>query len=132
MNRRKLREHIFKLLFRIEFNEISGFTKQIELYISEIKKADSESIAYINEHVSGIIIHLDEIDSIINEKAEHWKASRMAKVDITVLRLAIYEIKYNDKVPTSIAINEAVELAKKYGGEHSPSFINGVLAKIVE
>ena len=74
--------------------------------------------------------HLDEIDTLINTHATGWKTSRMNKVDLTILRLAVYEMKWDDDVPVSVAINEAVELAKQFGGEESPSFVNGVLAKI--
>ena len=77
-----------------------------------------------------IIAVLEEIDKIINESSKGWKTTRMGKVDLTLIRLAVYEIKYEEDIPTGVAINEAVELAKKYGTDDSPAFINGVLAKI--
>jgi N utilization substance protein B len=81
--------------------------------------------------VEQLLEKLDEIDAVINESVKGWKTSRMAKVDLTLLRLAVYEIRYEEDVPQGVAINEAVELAKKYGTDDSASFVNGVLAKIV-
>ena len=75
---------------------------------------------------------MPEIDRILNEKTKGWKTSRMNKVDLTILRLAVYEILWDDDIPTSVAINEAVELAKRFSGEDGPSFVNGVLAKLAE
>ena len=75
--------------------------------------------------------HLAEIDEAIDAVAEGWKTGRMGKVGLTLIRLAVYEMKYDEDVPVGVAINEAVELAKKYGTDESPAFINGVLAKLV-
>ena len=74
--------------------------------------------------------HLEEIDQLLNETSKGWKTSRMNKVDLNVLRLAVYELKYDEEVPTGVAINEAVELAKKFGGDESPAFVNGILARL--
>ena len=74
---------------------------------------------------------IPELDAKINEVAEGWKTNRMGKAELTILRLALYEILYDDEVPKKVAINEAVELAKKFGGDEAPAFINGVLAKLV-
>jgi N utilization substance protein B len=131
MNRRQIREHIFKILFRIEFNDLEDINNQRDLYLNEINNEDSNSVFYIKNQIEGVISHLEEIDDLINEKAENWKVSRMSKVDVTILRLACFEIKYDNEIPTNVAINEAVELAKKFGGDHSPSFVNGILAKML-
>ena len=72
---------------------------------------------------------ITELDGLLNQKAEGWNTARMGKVDLTILRLAVYEIRYDDSVPTGVAINEAVELAKKFGQEASAGFVNGILAK---
>ena len=72
------------------------------------------------------------VDGILNENAEGWKTFRMNKVDLTILRLAVYELKWDDEIPVGVAINEAVELAKRFGGDESPSFVNGVLGKVAE
>ena len=78
-----------------------------------------------------IVDKFDELDEIISEVSVGWKLERMSKIDLTILRLAVYEIKMDEEIPDKVAINEAVEIAKKYGGDNSPSFINGILAKIV-
>ena len=83
------------------------------------------------EKSNDIFAHVEEIDALINEVVEGWKTTRMAKVDLSLIRLAVYEIRY-EKIPKGIAINEAVELAKKYGADQSAGFVNGVLAKIDE
>ena len=76
--------------------------------------------------------HREEIDALIDAHTTGWKTTRMAKVDLTILRLAVYEMKWDEDVPVSVAINEAVELAKRFGGDESPSFVNGVLARIAD
>ena len=86
---------------------------------------------YIRNKYENIVEHLEEIDASVNEKAKGWKTSRMAKVELSLIRLAVYEIQYDEDIPAGVAINEAVELAKKYGADSSPAFINGVLAKFV-
>ena len=74
---------------------------------------------------------IPELDNMVNEHSVGWQTERMGKVDLTIIRLAVYEMKYDDDIPVSVAINEAVELAKRYGSENSPAFINGVLAKMI-
>ena len=129
MSRRELREHIFKLLFRIEFNHVEEMPEQIVLYFEEEEnQADEQDITDKYEH---ILTKIEEIDAMLNEEAECWTTERMGKVELTLLRLAVYEIKYDDDIPASVAINEAVELAKKFGQDASGSFINGILAKFV-
>ena len=86
---------------------------------------------YIREKIHSIVEHIDEIDNLINENAEKWKTTRIAKAELTILRLAVYEMKYEDDIPVSVAINEAVELAKVYGADNGAGFVNGVLAKLV-
>ena len=92
---------------------------------------DSEKQAYIEKKLRDIYSLCEEIDALINEKATGWKTNRMSKVDLTLIRLAVYEIKYEDDIPAGVAINEAVELAKIYSSDGAPSFVNGVLAKFV-
>ena len=133
MNRSMLREKIFELLFRIEFNPIEDMPEQEELFATtgdvEFTKSDAD---YIRDKYEKIAEKLEEIDAAINEKTKGWDTGRMAKVDLTIIRLAVYEIKYDESVPTGVAINEAVELAKKYGQDGSPAFVNGVLAKFAQ
>ncbi len=133
MGRRELREQIFKLLFRIEFNKPEEMAEQEKLFFEDDEKKTSEiDHEYITEKYARIVKQKKEIDLMINEIAEGWKTERMGKVDLTILRLAVYEIKFDEDVPASVAINEAVELAKKFGQDGSPSFINGILAKFAK
>lgn len=130
MTRRELREQVFKMLFGAEFHEASEMPEQMQVYGETEEAWDVEDGAYISEKCTDIVAHLEEIDAAINAVAEGWKTGRMGKVDLTLIRLAVYEMKYEDDMPVGVAINEAVELAKKYGTDTSPSFINGVLAKL--
>ncbi|NLG03866.1 MAG: transcription antitermination factor NusB [Clostridia bacterium] len=130
MNRRQLREHVFKLLFRVEFNQLDEMPEQIRIYMDDMYDENQLQLNYIHKKVDAIIEKIPELDQIINEKAEGWSTARMGKVDLTIIRLAVYEMKMDDDIPVSVAINEAVELAKCFGQDESPSFINGVLAKI--
>lgn len=129
MNRRELREQIFKMLFRIEFHDEASMKEQFELSAEEAAKATLENQRYMEDKCEAVLSKLNEIDSMINEAAHGWKTSRMGKVDLTLIRLAVYEIKYEDDIPVGVSINEAVELAKKYGTDDSFAFVNGILAK---
>lgn len=119
------------MLFGVEFHDLNELPQQIAMYEENEVECDAQDGAYITEKCENIVAHLGEIDAAINEAAEGWKTSRMGKVDLTLIRLAVYEMKYEEDIPVGVAINEAVELAKKYGSEDSPAFINGVLAKLV-
>lgn len=130
MGRRELREQIFKLLFRVEFNDKEDMLEQEKLFFQEEENtASEEDEQYIIAKYEDIASKLDIIDDMINKAAKGWDIVRMGKVDLTLIRLAVYEIQYDDEIPTGVAINEAVELAKKFGQENSSSFVNGVLAK---
>lgn len=133
MNRRTLREQIFKLLFRVEFNSKDEMEEQSRLFLEHEELEISETDAdYIVGKYAAIYDKVEEIDSMINETAKGWSTDRMGKVDLTILRLAVYEMKYDDTIPEGVAINEAVELAKKFGQDESAGFINGVLAKFTK
>lgn len=133
MKRRELREHIFQLLFRVEFNGQEEMPEQISMFVddmkeeTDVKEADE---AYISGKYAKIVEKLPEIDAKLDEVSKGWKTTRMGKVDLTILRLAVYEMMYDEDIPEKVAINEAVELSKKFGGDDSPAFINGVLAKL--
>ena len=131
MGRSELREHIFRILFRIEFQPQEEMEEQLALYLEELESAKDTEKEYIRTKYAAIAEKVEMIDEKINASVTGWKTSRMGKVDLTILRLAVYEIEWDEEVPQGVAINEAVELAKRYGGEESPSFINGVLGKIV-
>lgn len=130
MNRRTLREQVFKLLFRIEFNNQEEMQQQCSYFFEDSDNQILEDdMDYIQYKFNMIMDHLSEIDRLINEKAKGWSTQRMGKVDLTIIRLAVYEILYDEDVPTNVAINEAVELAKKFGQDESYGFVNGILAK---
>lgn len=130
MKRTELREHIFKMLFQIEFNEMDEMPEHLQLYFASLENATEQDKEYIENKYHAVVEKVSEIDDLINEKCERWKTTRMNKVDLTILRLAVYEIKWDEDVPTGVAINEAVELSKRFSGEEGPAFVNGVLAKI--
>ena len=123
MTRREIRELIFKMVFRVEFHDEEEIPQQLRLFMDTLESASDEERTYIEHKVQEILAHLDS-------SAQNWKTSRMAKVELTLIRLAVYEIRFDDDIPTGVAINEAVELAKAYGEENSASFVNGVLARI--
>ena len=129
MSRRELREQIFKLLFRVEFNSSEDMSEQERLFFEDEDAARDKDADYVLDKYHKIQQNLSEIDRQLNEKTEGWDTGRMSKVDLTILRLAVYEINYDDSVPTGVAINEAVELAKKFGQDASSGFVNGILAK---
>ena len=132
MSRTELREHIFRMLFRIEFIYAEEMKEQEEFYFEELPEATGKDQEYILNKYRAIADKKEEIDSIINAVTEGWKTTRMNRVDLTILRLAVYEIKWDEEIPTGVAINEAVELAKKYSSDEGPAFVNGVLAKVVK
>lgn len=144
MTRAQVREHIFKLLFRVEFNGIEDMPDQIAHYFEcppsgndeefpdEAEEIPEKDALYITEKYEKIAAMLPTLDELIDSAAKGWKASRLGKVDLTILRLAVYEMKYDEDIPVGVAINEAVELAKKFGQDESPSFINGILAKLAK
>lgn len=147
MNRSKLREHCFKMLFCADFYPAEEKLEQISRYFEEPMEDDvnaegleeilhdvdmsPENEAYLKEKTEAVMAKIPELDIKINEVAEGWKTKRMGKAELSILRLALYEILYDEDVPEKVAINEAVELAKRFGGNEAPAFINGVLAKLV-
>ena len=131
MTRRVLREHIAQMLFGVEFHEKDDIEEQAQGYIEGLDECTDKDAEYMLTKLKKIVDVVDDIDKVIEEASVGWKLNRMNKLDLTVLRLAVYEIQYDEDIPDKVAINEAVELAKKFGGESSPSFVNGILAKIV-
>lgn len=132
MQRTELREHVFKTLFQIEFNEPDDMPEHLKLYFEDLERATEQDRTYIQTKYEKIVEKLSEIDRMINEKTTGWKTKRMNKVDLSILRLAVYEMKWDEDIPTGVAINEAVELAKRFSGEDGPSFVNGVLARLAD
>jgi len=141
MTRSKMREHCFKMLFAAEFYPAEEVEQQTRQYFDSPAEGETEIVhqvemqdkerSFLIERVEAIAAKRDELDEQINQVAYGWKTRRMGRVELTILRQALYEMKYDDQVPEKVAINEAVDLAKKFGGRDSAAFINGVLAKLV-
>ena len=131
MNRTEIRELAFKLLYSAEIQHEAN-EEQINLFIEANEIQDENAKKYINDIMNGIKENEEKINNIISEnlKAE-WNIERISKVNLALLKLSIYEIIFTD-IPFKVAINEVVELAKKYGEDTSPQFINGVLASVVK
>lgn len=133
MNRSELRENIFKLLFVREFNSKEEMPEQLALYFDTLdgeQELSEKDQNYMQEKYQHVCDHLESIDTLLNKLASGWKTSRMSKVDLSILRLAVYEMQSDEDIPTGVAINEAVEIAKRFGGDESASFINGILGKV--
>lgn len=140
LGRRKLREHLFRIIFMAAFRDAGEMEEQTELYLDAACDAEDEERAlgemgeedraYLKERCGLVRSRLSEIDGLLNSAAHGWKTKRFGKCDLAILRIAVYELKFDETIPEGVAINEAVELAKKYGGQESPSFINGVLGEI--
>ncbi|MGN0372980.1 MAG: transcription antitermination factor NusB [Enterocloster sp.] len=148
MTRRELREHCFKMLFSADFYPTQEEAKaQLEQYFQspeeddvdaegvlsvlhkvELKEEESE---YLRKRTEEMMDRIPDIDARIDQVASGWKTRRMGKVELTILRLALFEMEYDDTIPEKVSINEAVELAKKFGGDDSPAFVNGILAKLI-
>lgn len=147
MTRRELREHCFKMLFCADFYPADETKQQLLCYFDVLgedettpegvlnilhqAEFDEKDHQYLLQKAEAVTARLPELDARINEVAQGWKTKRMGKVDLTILRLALFEMIYDQEIPEKVAINEAVELAKKFGQKESPAFINGVLAKLV-
>ena len=130
MKRRELREHIFEILFRVEFMNETEMEEQMDLFFDDLAEARPADVDYMKNKYFAVREKMPMIDIMIDEKSKGWKTSRMGKVELTILRLAVYEMLFDEDVPATVAINEAVEIAKKFGGDDTPAFVNGVLAKV--
>ena len=132
MKRSAIRELAFRLIYSLEIQKAEDLEEQIQLYIECEEVEENEAKEYIKDTVFGIKEHINEIQKLIekNLKAD-WKIDRISKIDLSLLKLAIYEIKYK-KIPYKVAINECLELSKKYGEESSKNFVNGILASVVK
>lgn len=147
MTRREMREHCFKMLFSVDFYPRDETAEQVGQYFASPEEDDTteegtveiihqvdveeKDRVFLIDRVEGMAARIPELDEKINSVAQGWKTRRMGKVELTILRQALYEMLYDSEVPEKVAINEAVDLAKKFGGKDSPAFINGVLARLV-
>jgi len=129
MSRKQSREFAMQLLYQMELRGDDDREDQLALAFEESELTYSnKDREYIEDIVKGVFNNLAELDEVVEHNAKGWKLSRLAKIDLSILRLCIYEIKYREDIPFIISVNEAVELAKKYGTEDSGSFINGILS----
>ena len=132
MNRSEMREQAFKIMYSLEIQKNENLEEQLELYIESNEIKDESAIEYIKDAVLGIEENKKEILANIEKNLKKdWKIERISKIDLVILKLAIYEITYKE-IPYKVVINEAVELAKKYGEDNSKNFVNGILASIVK
>lgn len=128
MGRRASREMAMKLLYQLEFQKDS-IDEQKKLFFQENMISGKDQV-YISDVVEGVNKNKDYISNLIEVHSKGWKISRISKVDLSIMRLSIYEICFRDDIPYSVSVNEAVELAKKYSNEDAGSFVNGILSKI--
>lgn len=128
VNRKMAREMAVRFLFQIEFQK-NNIKEQVENFLESVAIEDYDK-DYFLEIINGVINSLKEIDEIIESKAKGWTIDRMAKMDLPILRVAIYEMKHREDIPVSVSINEAVELAKKFGSDDSSRFVNGLLGQV--
>lgn len=134
MSRRKVRDMAFKYIYAMSYGKSDTqnvIDSILESYEEEITMLEGEDKEFFDFLTTGVEQNLEEIDKSILSKLKNWTISRIFKIDLAVLRLAIYEVLYTD-VPYKVAINEAVELAKKYGNDESYTFVNGVLREIAK
>lgn len=121
------------MLFQGEFYDASEIPEQNRLYFENYAAgASEEERKYLGDRFARVRENFGMIDPVLSEATSGWKLSRMGKVELSLLRLAIFEMKCDDEIPEKVAINEAVELAKKFGGDASSGFVNGVLAKLAQ
>ncbi|MBQ4424376.1 MAG: transcription antitermination factor NusB [Lachnospiraceae bacterium] len=145
MNQRQKREFVFQQLFIGDFYEAGEVAAQLNLFLEDEDLLEElreealslpdeaekdENLASLSRRASAILAIRSELDEKIDAVATGWRTGRMGRVELALLRLALYEMEYDDSVPYRVAINEAVELAKKYGGDDAPSFINAILGKL--
>lgn len=130
MLRTKVREEIFKIVFGISFNDKDDMSEQLGFAMEELEAKSEENRSYISNKVMGILDKLDTIDQYIAENCEGWNIERIGKAELGIMRIATYEMLYEEDIPHKIAINEAVELSKTYCDDSAPGFVNAVLGKI--
>ena len=132
MSRRNARKHIFNLVFQTEFNVETDIKETIETYTEEYEDFQKRESDFVSREYRGILANIESIDSYIDKYAIGWSVQRLAKTDLAILRMGVYEIIFDDEIPDAVAVNEAVELAKEFSGDKAPAFINAVLSKIVK
>jgi len=131
MQRSAMRELAFKLIYGIEMQKEDGL-EQVDIFVQNNEITDEKVINYLKDIQNGLVVNSEEINSLIqNNLKENWSLDRVSKINLSLIKIAIYEMLYKE-LPYKVAINEVVELAKKYSDESAPVFINGILASIVK
>lgn len=130
MGRKIARESTMKLLYQMQLNE--DFSQDAVEIFFDNNSLNSEEDAYIREVVNGVKDNIEQIDGFIEKYTEGWKIKRIAKIDLSILRIAIYEILYKQEIPPQVSINEAIDIAKKYSTDESSKFINGLLGTFLK
>lgn len=141
MTRHELRKEVFKAVFQNEFHDADEMSDVLKNFMDGRENAEEDDLArfnmtedeqkYISDKATKLIEKLPEYDELINATVDGWKTSRMAKVDLTLIRLALYEIK-EEQLPVGVAIDEAVSLADEFGTDNSANFVNGCLSKLIK
>lgn len=138
MNRREAREAALCMIFDYSFHSEGDGNEQLELYLDNFQDKDEKNISeelrqdeYFTKVYFGVISNLSELDEIIESNSKKWSSKRISRVSRSIMRLALYEIKYMSDIPSEVSINEAVELAKKFDADESYSFVNGILGAYV-
>ena len=131
MKRSEIRENVLKLLYLDDFHDKEELNTQFSLYFDGKDGFTEKDKTYIIDKANKILDNKETIDREIESVSNKWKVDRMDKVDKAILRLAYYEIKMDEEIPDKVAVNEAVELSKKYSSDASPKFINGILSNFV-
>jgi len=130
-SRKTDRKHAFCLIFQRDFNAFEDAADVLDYYLENFAEEGASELGFILGEVCGVYENLETIDGHIAETSSAWDISRISKIDLAIMRLAVYEILYDDKIPDGSSINEAVELAKAFSAEDAGKFVNGVLGKIV-
>lgn len=131
MKRSEIRENVLKLIYLDDFHDQEELNTQFSLYFDGKDGFTEKDKTYIIDKANKILDNKETIDQEIESVSNKWKVDRMDKVDKAILRLAYYEIKMDEEIPDKVAVNEAVELSKKYSSDASPKFINGILSNFV-
>lgn len=132
MLRSEVREEIFKILFRMPFLESGEMMEQIDFSMEELESKSEKNRSYIREKTMAVLSHMEEVDRKLSECCEGWNLNRLGKAELAIMRIAVYEILLDPEIDTRIAINEALELSKRYCDEQAKGFINGVLRKVAD
>ncbi|KNF07402.1 N utilization substance protein B [Gottschalkia purinilytica] len=129
MGRKIARESAMKLLFQMEMNK--EFSQEAMNTFYEVNDFKEDEKNYIQNTVTGIVKNIEKLDDLVEKFSQGWKSNRIAKVDLSILRIAMYEIMFIEDIPVEVSINEAIDIAKKYSTNESSKFINGVLGGFV-